>query len=238
MNVPMKSVYTAYPLDGASEQTVAATSRTNRANTLDRRTMIVWAALLGSMTIVSGLLLALEPSTSVATPGPVAADVSPLRSGDMLATTAPLATDRWQAVVVHHSGEASGNADTLDKAHRAAGFAGLGYHFVIGNGNGLGDGEVQAGPRWNAQQPGPHVVGGDNADWFNHYAVSICLIGDGDTRKPTDRQMEKLAELVNELQRRLDIGADRVLLNYQVAPTAGPGVLFPAGSFRQQLLNR
>lgn len=199
--------------------------------------MIVWAALLGSMTIVSGLLLALEPSTSVPTPGPVAADVSSTRGDiDPLSSTTPLATDRWQAIVVHHSGKASGNADTLDADHRAAGFAGLGYHFVIGNGQGLGDGELQVGPRWDKQQPGPHVLGGQNDDWFNHYAISICLIGDGDTAGPTDRQMEKLVQLVHSLQRRLDFGADRVMLNYQVSPTAGPGVLFPAGSFRQQLL--
>src|SRR5689334_10628503 len=47
-------------------------------------------------------------------------------------------TREWRYVVVHHSAGPSGNAAEFDKFHREEKHweNGLGYHFVIGNGNG------------------------------------------------------------------------------------------------------
>ena len=49
---------------------------------------------------------------------------------------------QWKYVVIHHSASGTGNAETFDKLHREKrGWVnGLGYDFVIGNGNGSGNG--------------------------------------------------------------------------------------------------
>ena len=48
----------------------------------------------------------------------------------------------WRYIVIHHSATASGNAAEFDREHRARGWDGLGYHFVIDNGVGGPDGRV------------------------------------------------------------------------------------------------
>ena len=62
-------------------------------------------------------------------------------------THVPLERSRWQAIVIHHSGEPAGDAESLRRLHESYGYRGLGYHFLIGNGNGLGDGHGRCGDR-------------------------------------------------------------------------------------------
>src|SRR3954454_23857013 len=49
-------------------------------------------------------------------------------------------SDRWQCIVIHHSGGVSGGAMKFDDWHRTKGWDELGYHFVIGNGTDTADG--------------------------------------------------------------------------------------------------
>ncbi len=205
----------------------------------DRRTIVVWVCLLVSMSSVAGLLMALEP-----TPIPSADGVAmPLlvvdQGGDafdaVFRTNPEPQADRWQAIVIHHSGQPYGNNETIADLHQSLGYGGLGYHFVIGNGSGTADGEVQTGYRWARQVNGVHA-GGPDGEWYNRFAIGICLVGNGDRAAPTDSQMRQLARLVHALQRRLDIPAERVVLHSNIAETTSPGRFFPAARFRQQLL--
>src|SRR5688572_31655749 len=61
-------------------------------------------------------------------------------------TDSPIRTARWKYIYVHHSRTTSGNAMTLARSAD-----GVGDHFVIGNGDGCIDGEIQIGQRWNKQ---------------------------------------------------------------------------------------
>ena len=203
---------------------------------VDRRTVVVWVCLVSSMTLVSALLLALEPmpsgpGQSVAMIGVDRVLVEPV---EPLATHVPIDIARWGAILIHHSGQPSGSASTLDAEHRAADLGGLGYHFVIGNGTGSRDGEVEVGARWLAQQPGIHATG-DQAAWYNQHAIGICLIGDGDYAAPTEAQRKAVVDLVSDLRRRLNMPAQYVRLHSGIASTTSPGRLFPAGWFRVQL---
>ena len=205
----------------------------------ERRTVIVLATLMVSMTAVSGLLLVLEPAPLARSGGPLLT----VLSGDSRGLSSIFATEpapdpqRWRAIVIHHSGRPYGNAQTLAERHRALGRGGLGHHFVIGNGEGADDGEIQMGYRWTRQRSGRHVEGGEAADWYNRHAISICLVGDGDRGAPTRAQMEQIVRLTTALQARLEIPADHVLLHANIAETTGPGVFFPAAAFRQQLID-
>ena len=151
----------------------------------------------------------------------------------------PLDRHRWTGIVVHHLGEPAGDADSINRQHVSLGYQGLGYHFLIGNGNGLGDGVVHVGYRWNQQQPGAHVPGKTNlAAHHNQHSIGICLVGNGDRRGFTDRQLAQLQTLIHRLQTELDIPSDNVLLHRDLVQQAtSPGKFFPAAQFREQLLD-
>lgn len=152
-------------------------------------------------------------------------------------TRAPLDRARWQAVVIHHSGSPTGKPDQLDAIARSQGLKELGYHFVIGNGNGMADGELFVGRRWRDQVPGAHV-GGKDGDWYNQRAIGICVVGDGDRGRLTDAQLDRLTELTASLCRRLGIPPSHVYLHSDLAPTTSPGRLFPAATFRDDVASR
>ena len=71
---------------------------------------------------------------------------------------APPKADRpWKYVVLHHSASSEGGYDQIDRDHRKLlGFDGCGYHFVIGNGTGSPDGQVEVADRWLNQKNGVH----------------------------------------------------------------------------------
>lgn len=150
---------------------------------------------------------------------------------------APLDTERWRGIVVHHLGMPAGDAEYVHRLHLGYGYQGLGYHFLIGNGNGLGDGVVQVGYRWHQQLPGAHVIGPAGEE-HNRHSIGICLIGNGDRRPFTDKQMASLTALVQQLQSRLDLPADAIRLHRElVTGVSSPGELFAAARFHDALLD-
>lgn len=148
---------------------------------------------------------------------------------------AELDKKRWTGIVIHHLGLPAGDAERVHRLHLGYGYQGLGYHFLIGNGSGLADGIVHVGYRWNEQLPGAHVVG-PLGDEHNRSSIGICLIGNGDRRPFTQKQMRSLVSLVRRLQRELDIPTDRVRLHRDLTPSlTSPGRFFPVASLHEQL---
>jgi N-acetyl-anhydromuramyl-L-alanine amidase AmpD len=204
-----------------------------------RRTRVVWVVFLAAMTLSTGLLAlrdAQGPSgfllTSVDLVGnrPAADFIFDIEK--------PLDRKRWTGIVIHHLGDPAGDPESITRRHLSKGYQGLGYHFLIGNGNGLGDGVIHVGYRWNQQQPGAHVPGRSQlASHHNQHSIAICVIGNGDRRPFTDRQMAQLASLVQRLQAQLKIPARNVRLHRDLVPqTSNPGTFFPAAQFQEQLL--
>lgn len=221
------------------------------------RTAIVWAVFVTAMTAVAGLLLLTE------TPGTRGIEAAAmhntlrgargtsenLSSSKNGASWAPLpsATEldlkRWRMIVVHHSGSMAGTTAEMDASARRSGLDGLGYHFVIGNGSGLSDGVVDAGYRWNNQMAGAHVARPWQAtdeesrliDDVNTHAIGICLIGNGDRQPFTEGQLRSLIDLVQSLQRELDIPRSRVVLHADLAEVSSPGRFFPVGRFETHI---
>ena len=164
---------------------------------------MVLAALVIGMTVVSALLLVLEP-------GPMAplSDITLLSTDQSVPATQRLFNTPeplpWQAVIVHDSGTSEGSAVTIGAAHQRMGRGGLGYHFVINNGTVEPDGTIEIGFRWQRQFIGDYLDGPDS-DWFNRHAIGICVIGDGDRTGFTAAQTRELLWLVRQLQRRFKI---------------------------------
>lgn len=202
------------------------------------RSQAVWLCLVGAMTSVGGLLLALQDNPGTPPGAFAAAETADSRTEAKLdaifRTTESIQRGRWAGIVIHHSGAAAGSAETLERQHTDRGLRGLGYHFVVTNGQGAPDGQIHVGYRWDFQLPGAHTTG-QRADQLNRSTVGICLIGDGERRSFTEAQLSRLVDLVTALQRDLGIPDDAVVLHRDVAPTTSPGRQFPEAAFRARL---
>ncbi|HLH27453.1 MAG TPA: peptidoglycan recognition family protein, partial [Acidimicrobiales bacterium] len=143
----------------------------------------------------------------------------------------PEKADRpWRYIVLHHSASAAGNYDEIDREHRKLlGYDGCGYHFVIGNGNGSGDGQIEIAQRWNGQKQGVHCRNARSHD-VDEYGIGICLVGDLDQQPPTPRQIAATRALVDYLSRRYRIDPSHITTHAHLAatPTVCPGKFFPA----------
>lgn len=141
----------------------------------------------------------------------------------------------WRYVVLHHSGTESGSVASIDQEHRGRVDAdgnhwrGIGYHFVIGNGHGMSDGAVVPTFRWREQLAGAHA----GKALYNEQGVGICLIGDFEHQRPTERQLAACHELVERLRGRYELAPAAVVRHGDLKPTSCPGKLFPASQFEQ-----
>jgi hypothetical protein len=132
---------------------------------------------------------------------------------------APSAYDRpWRYIVIHHSDTQVGSAEIFDAAHRARGWDELGYHFVIDNGRGGGNGQVEVGSRWTKQKWGAHT-GNTPGNDYNNYGIGICLVGDFSGHLPSQAQLASLRKLVLYLSDRYHIDASHVI-GHRDAPNA------------------
>lgn len=142
----------------------------------------------------------------------------------------PLTRD-WRYIVIHHSFTRAGSEEVFDRYHKQKGWLGVGYHFVIGNGQGSPDGAVEVTFRWERQLHGAHA----GVKEYNEHGVGICLVGDFEESYPTARQMRSLVSLVNYLQERCRIPTSGLLLHRHLKNTRCPGRNFPFYEFASLL---
>lgn len=203
----------------------AAAKKSKKSN----RAVIVFVSLVGTLGLTSALLLALAPAPLTPDVATALFALDAPASLDVIFDTAVAPTPgRWKYIYIHHSRTPAGSAATLARE------GGLAEHFVIGNGDGCVDGEIQVTQRWAQQEsindPPPGVSHIDPA------CISICLIGDFDQTRPTPTQQRRLAQLVGALQAKLQIPASQVWLIDQPGSVAGIGRQFPKEEFRTAIL--
>lgn len=125
-------------------------------------------------------------------------------------TWIPTAPPRdWTYIVVHHSATTVGGAKRFDAAHKAKGWDELGYHFVIGNGTDTADGLVEVGGRWPVQKHGAHAKTPDN--YYNEHGIGICLVGNFDEQRISQKQMASLVKLIAFLSDRYHIPTSKIV---------------------------
>jgi hypothetical protein len=147
----------------------------------------------------------------------------------IFATAKPVQPGRWNYIFVHQSKTIAGNAATLGDLP-----GGLADHFVIGNGDGCHDGEVQIGQRWTDQSSAAAPPG----RYLRPDCISICLVGDLDAAPPTDLQQHRLAQLLTALQSRTNIPASHIIALDGDATPAGIGRYYPSAKLHRQLAMR
>lgn len=118
-------------------------------------------------------------------------------------------------IIIHCAATKPGmdiGAKEIDNWHRAKGYFGIGYHYVIRR-----NGEVELGR--------PLDKAGAHAKGHNETSIGVCLVGGIDDRgNPennfTPEQWAELAKLVTDLQGRF--GALKVIGHNEVAAKACP----------------
>ncbi len=144
----------------------------------------------------------------------------------------PVRNGRWRYIVIHHSATAEGTARGMDLYHRRRGMEnGLAYHFVIDNGRGGADGQIEVGSRWKRQIKGGHLA----SERLNEVSIGICLVGNFNNTRPTAQQMRSLKALLQYLLPRARVGKPSVRLHREIntKPTECPGKRFP----KQDMIN-
>jgi LysM repeat protein len=182
------------------------------------------------------LIIPSRPGSGKATDSAPAGNAStasaslPASIGDAI-REAPVKKGRWKYIVVHHSGVDEGTVKGMDRYHREVRHMenGLAYHFVIGNGNGMRDGEIAVGQRWRQQLDGGHL----RSESQNKVALGICLVGNFDKKPPTAAQMRSLTLLTKALMNRCNLSVSAVKRHQQinVIGTRCPGTKFPGKAF-------
>jgi hypothetical protein len=197
------------------------------------RKLIVLFSFVTLICMTSALLLGLAPP-------PLGADAYPSLSATadnsldiIFNTRSPQEPGRWKYIYIHQSATTGGDARSLAAA---ANPADIPDHFIIGNGNGLSDGEIQVGPRWNDQSPAKPPTGADHLD---PDCISVCLVGNFDQFQPTPTQLRRLGQLVQTLQDQCRISSDGLVLITDTQAANDPAAIgryFPADGFRNQIL--
>lgn len=108
---------------------------------------------------------------------------------------------------------------------------GIGYHFVIGNGSGMGDGEIESTFRWREQLHGAHAGVGE----YNQRGIGIVLIGNFEKHPPTPAQLAAVKLLVSSLAGQYGVTGDRILGHGDVKSTECPGEFFPMSEVRDAI---
>lgn len=142
---------------------------------------------------------------------------------------------RIDRLIIHHTATARETVATITAAHKKRGFATIGYHNVIGNGNGLPDGHIAAGR--------DHAMVGAGVKANNTGMLHVVLVGNfhqpdaGYTGRPSAEQLNALGWwlLVNAARYGIT-GPARISGHGEVAlpkyPTACPGDQMPLRAIR------
>lgn len=146
---------------------------------------------------------------------------------------------RWNHIVIHHSAGSYGNIEFLQKVHKQRQATdpidAIPYHYIIGNGKGLGMGEIASDWRQYYDIWGAHVSNA-NVD-HNFRGIGICLIGNFEKGKVPYTQYQSLVTLTKNLMQKYDIPPGNVdghgLIEGEA--TKCPGKFFPMGKLKHDI---
>ena len=166
----------------------------------------VFAALLVSMTIGVIVLMALGNNPPSAGAFCLSGYYCLEPVGKAVAFQASQARNRWNCIEIYYSNTKAGNIEQLASLNGLAGPEDINCHFVICNGLGGNDGQIQPTEKWQRQWS---IIPGKT--WYgNGQTIRICIIADGKSSAPTNFQVKRVEELVEELCRRFDIQAQHI----------------------------
>jgi hypothetical protein len=109
--------------------------------------------------------------------------------------------DRWNRIDICYSDTKAGNIEQLASLSGIASPEDINCHFVICNGLGAGDGQIQPTEKWQRQWS----IIPERSRYDNSQTIRICIISDGKTTLPTNLQTKRGEALVEGLHRKFNI---------------------------------
>ena len=161
----------------------------------------VFAALLASMTVGAVILMALGNNPPSAGAFCLASyyQLDPVEKA--MASQAAQSPGRWNCIEIYYSQTKAGNIEQLASLNGLTSPDDINCHFVICNGLGGDDGQIQVSIKWQRQWS---TISGQT--WYgNKQTIRICVIADGKTASPTDAQIKRVESLVEGLCRKFNI---------------------------------
>jgi len=170
------------------------------------RVVKVLTALLISMTIGAIVLIALgnNPPSAGAFSLAVYSRLDPV--DESIRSRAPQLPGKWDCIEIYNSGTRGGNIEQIASMERLNASEDINCHFIVCNGRGGQDGQIQGTDRWQKQRP----VTPDKSWYGSRKTLRICVVADGKTARPTDFQRKRLESLVNTLSKKFNILRERV----------------------------
>jgi N-acetyl-anhydromuramyl-L-alanine amidase AmpD len=156
-------------------------------------------------------------------------------SGLLLGAGAIYWPNRWKYIVLHHSAGNYANVDFLQRVHRerqpSDPIDAIPYHYIIGNGNGMKEGEIASDWRRDYAIWGAHVSN-RNMD-RNMRGIGICMIGNFEIDPVPEGQYLALLSLTITLMEKHQIPIENISGHGHIKgeQTKCPGKNFPIERF-------
>ncbi len=166
----------------------------------------VLAALLVSMTGTAIVLMALGNNAPSAGPFCLASYYRLDDIEQVIVSRAPQSPSRWKCIEIYYSDTKGGNIEQLASLGGHTNPEDLNCHFVICNGLGSNDGQIQPTEKWQKQWS---IV--PSRTWYGtEQTIRICVIAGGKNAHPTDCQAKRTELLIEQLCRKFEIKSDSV----------------------------
>jgi len=166
----------------------------------------VFAALLVSMMAGTIVLMALgnNPPSAGAFCLSSYYHLDPIEK--VITSRAVQSPDRWNRIEIYYSGTKTGNIEQLASLNGLTNPEDINCHFVICNGLGAADGQIQPTEKWQRQLS----VTPDRSRDDSGQTIRICIISDGKTTLPTDFQIKRKDALAEGLHRKFNINPESI----------------------------
>jgi hypothetical protein len=168
------------------------------------RVVKVLGALLVSMTVGAIVLMALGSNPPKDGPFCLSSyyHLDPVEE----AVTVSVGHRLWSSVEVYYSGTRAGNVEQLVSLSGLAAPEDINCHFVVCNGLGGGNGQVQATEKWRRQWAVVPSVSFEGPG----RTIRVCVIADQMGAGPTDYQISRTDALVESLAKTFDVATGRI----------------------------
>ena len=124
----------------------------------------------------------------------------------IVSSRANQSANRWNRIEICYSGTKTGNIKHLASQAGLANPDDVNFHFVICNGSGAADGQIQVTEKWQKQES----IISDQRKQHSDKTIRICVISDGETILPTDFQLKRKEALVEGLLRKFNISPESI----------------------------
>jgi hypothetical protein len=116
------------------------------------------------------------------------------------------APGRWESIEIYYSGTRAGNIQQLASISGLPSSDAINCHFVICNGLGGNDGQIEATEKWQNQWS----VIPDHTWYGSSRTIRVCVIADGRQIHPSDSQVRRSEALVDALSRKFSVTPSKI----------------------------